>query len=61
MEATLSTQEATCQLKAYLDDNGRLVIEADSEECRQAVILATLQKGVDVRCVKPRVRGAVAR
>ena len=61
MEATLCTQEAACQLKAYIDDNGRLVIEVHSEECRQAVILATLQKGVDVRCIKPGVRSAVAR
>jgi len=43
-----------CELYAFMNDDGQLVIEVDSKECQQAVIAAISEKGVSVRNIKPK-------
>ena len=41
-----------CELDAWINEDGELVIEVDSEECQQAVIAAISEKGVSVKHIK---------
>jgi len=43
-----------CKINALMDDDGKIVIEVDSEECQQVVITAISAKGINVRYVKPK-------
>ena len=42
-----------CELYAFLDDDGQLVIEVDSVECQNSVMDAVSKTGVSVRYIKP--------
>ena len=43
-----------CEINALMDDDGKLVIEVDSEKCQQVVIAAISAKGISVKYVKPK-------
>ena len=44
-----------CEFKGYLRDDGKIVIESDSEECRKAIVEAGAEMGVDVELETPAV------
>lgn len=53
-EAELATPPV-CEFKGYLRDDGKIVISADSEECRKAIVEAGAEMGVEVELEKPAV------
>ena len=42
-----------CEFKGYLRDDGKIVIESDSEECRKAIVEAGIEMGVEVELKTP--------
>ena len=48
-----NTSDTNCNLSASIGDDGGLVIEVDSEQCRSMVIDAVSEKGVSVKYNKP--------
>ena len=48
-----NANDMNCNLSASIGDDGSLVIEVDSEQCRSMVIEAVSGKGVSVRYNKP--------
>ncbi|MBA7552997.1 hypothetical protein ES705_45579 [subsurface metagenome] len=53
--AVVEKPPAVCFFKGYLRDDGTIVIKADSEECREAIVAAGIEMGVDVELEKPAV------
>ena len=46
-------KQEKCELYAFLDSNGYLVIEVDSVSCQQIVMDAVEKTGIRVRYIKP--------
>ncbi|MBA7553047.1 hypothetical protein ES705_45632 [subsurface metagenome] len=44
------TTPVSCKFTGYLDDDGQIVIETDSDECRRMVVEAGKELGVKVEC-----------
>lgn len=51
----LEKPPVVCEFKGYLRDDGKIVISADSEECRKAIVEAGAEMGVEVELEKPAV------
>ncbi|GAI78524.1 unnamed protein product [marine sediment metagenome] len=44
------TPPVSCTFTGYLDDDGQIVIETDSDDCRRMVVEAGTELGVKVEC-----------
>jgi len=46
-------KQEECELYAFLDSNGHLVIEVDSVNCQKTVMDAVEKTGIRIRYIKP--------
>ena len=53
MENEVEKSPPVCEFKGYLREDGKIVISSDSEECREAIVAAGIEMGVEVELVKP--------
>ncbi|GAI59537.1 unnamed protein product, partial [marine sediment metagenome] len=44
----LEKPPVVCEFKGYLRDDGKILITAESDECRQAIVAAGKEMGVEV-------------
>jgi hypothetical protein len=54
-EAKIGAKAKVCEFTGYLNDAGKIVIKPTSEECRDAIIEAGKEMGVDVELETPKV------
>lgn len=49
----LETPPVVCEFEGYLREDGKIVIKAESEECRKAIVEAGAEMGVEVELETP--------
>lgn len=49
-ESKVEVEPAACKFTGYLNDEGKIVIETETDACRRLVVEAGKELGVDVIC-----------
>ena len=55
MVEEIKDKAPVCEFKGYLRDDGKMIVTTDSEECRQAVVAAGKEMGIEVELEVPAV------
>ncbi len=50
VEAKVKVEPPACKFTGYLNDEGKIVIETETDECRRLVVEAGKELGVEVLC-----------